>query len=293
VYRQFTNLGYKDSADAFFAELGDTLNKLKGRGIIWEGINEPNVQNADDAKKLNDWYLRFAKLMRDKNEKVAAFSFSTGNPVNLDLVPLLAPSAQACDYIALHEYHHPAAGGGQLARYRDFRAKLPAASQKPIIITECGVDDGSNHGWQPVMSADAYMTLLADYDKKLVQDPYLIGATIFQYGGGGEWATFDVAIIGKRIADYVANQGGGGGVSLTPTLEDTLIAEAKKYRWMPINDQASLYKFAQTNNLGYPQTDEFEFTVNTVAYVGQVYNGGIVYVKKGDWGNCKWVKKSQ
>ena len=293
VYRQFTHLNFKSSADDFVNELSDTLNKLKGRGIIWEGINEPIIENADDMKKLNAWYVRFAELMHAKNEKVAAFSFSTGNPVNLDLVPLLASSAQACDYIALHEYHHPVAGGAQLARYRQFRAKLPAASQKPIILTECGVDNGQNQGWQAFMTTDAYMALLADYDKKLVQDPYLIGATIFQYGAGGEWATFDVSNIGKRIADYVANQGGGGSAPIpTATFEETLIAEAKKLRWMPINTDASLYKFAQTNNLGYPQTDEFEITVNNVAYIGQVYNGGIVYVKKGDWGNCKWVMKS-
>ena len=61
--------------------------------------------------------------------------------------------------------------------------------------------------------------------------------------------------------------------------------------WMPINDQSALYKFALRNNLGYPQTDEFEFVVGADTYVGQVYNLGIVYVKKGDWGNCKFAKK--
>ena len=32
-------------------------------------------------------------------------------------------------------------------------------------------------------------------------------------------------------------------------------------------------------------------TFNNIKYVAQVYNLGIVYVKQGDWGNCKWVKK--
>lgn len=75
------------------------------------------------------------------------------------------------------------------------------------------------------------------------------------------------------------------------TLEQTVIANAQKYTWMPINTDGALYKFALSNNLGYPQTDEFEFTFSADTYVGQVYNGGIVYVKKGDWGNVKWVKK--
>ena len=71
----------------------------------------------------------------------------------------------------------------------------------------------------------------------------------------------------------------------------TTILAAKKFTWMPINTDGALYKFAQTKGLGYPQTDEFELTFNNAVYVGQVYNLGIVYVKKGDWGNCQWVKK--
>ncbi len=66
---------------------------------------------------------------------------------------------------------------------------------------------------------------------------------------------------------------------------------AKTLRWMPINTQASLYQFAQRVGLGYPQTDEFQMQFNGETYVVQVYNGGIVYVKFGDWGNCKWVRK--
>ena len=79
--------------------------------------------------------------------------------------------------------------------------------------------------------------------------------------------------------------------STSTSLEQTVLTEAKKRTWMPINDQAALYKFAQQNHLGYPQTDEYEFTCNNEGYLGQVFNLGIVYVKKGNWGNVKWVKK--
>ncbi len=87
-----------------------------------------------------------------------------------------------------------------------------------------------------------------------------------------------------------------GGVTPPPpppqaTLEQTVITNAQKYTWMPINTDGALYKFAFANNLGYPQTDEFEFPFGGDTYVGQVYNLGIVYVKKGDWGNVQWVQK--
>lgn len=74
-------------------------------------------------------------------------------------------------------------------------------------------------------------------------------------------------------------------------LERAVQTEAQTHTWMPINTTAALYQFAQRNNLGYPQTDEFQFTVGADQHIGQVFNGGIVYVKVGDWGNVRWVKK--
>ncbi len=76
-----------------------------------------------------------------------------------------------------------------------------------------------------------------------------------------------------------------------PTPARAAIAAAIQYYWMPINTDAALFKFAQSQNLGYPQTDEFQFTWNGQVYIGQVFNLGICYVKMGDWGNVQWVKK--
>ncbi len=203
VYRQYTNLGYHDPADAYVAELTDSLNKLKGRGIVWEGLNEPILNNAQDATALNTWFVRYAELMHARGEQVAAFSFSTGNP-RLELVPLLAPAATACDYIALHEYSAPPNNAGDLTRYRQFLAQLPAAARKPVIISETGVDDGNNHGWMNFLSDDQFLALLANYDNQLAQDANVIGATIFQYGAGAPFDTFNVVRIGNRLAHYVA-----------------------------------------------------------------------------------------
>lgn len=74
-------------------------------------------------------------------------------------------------------------------------------------------------------------------------------------------------------------------------LDLATMAAAKKLAWMPINTDAALYQYAQTKNLGYPQTDEFDAAIGNAAYVVQVFNGGIVYVKKGDWNNVQSFKK--
>ena len=107
VYRQYTNLDYHMPADAFVAQIGDTLNKLRGRDILWEGINEPVVNSIDDAMTLNAWYVRFAQLMHAQGELVAGFSWSTGNPTPdklSTLAPFLIDAAAAVNVHAFHEY---------------------------------------------------------------------------------------------------------------------------------------------------------------------------------------------
>src|SRR5262249_43300314 len=99
--------------------------------------------------------------------------------------------------------------------------------------------------------------------------------------------------------DKISADANGGDMAVDQPMDPNADAAAKNAQtaavahkpWMPINDGGALYKFALKNNLGYPQTDEFEFQVGADTYVGQVYNLGIVYVKKGDWANCKSVKK--
>jgi N-acetyl-anhydromuramyl-L-alanine amidase AmpD len=81
------------------------------------------------------------------------------------------------------------------------------------------------------------------------------------------------------------------GTATSNLIMTQIQASANEVIRLSINTQSALYKFALANNLGNPQTDEFQFQVGGVSYAGQVFNGGIVYVKIGDWGNAAWVKK--
>ncbi len=62
------------------------------------------------------------------------------------------------------------------------------------------------------------------------------------------------------------------------------IALANTYG-IPLNTEAALAKFAIQNKLGIPLTDEIEFKWKGESYVGQMWSGGAVYCKKGDFGN--------
>lgn len=79
--------------------------------------------------------------------------------------------------------------------------------------------------------------------------------------------------------------------TLAITPDAAALEAAKKLKWMPVNSDAAFYIYAQNNGLGCPQSDEFPFLVGKVDYVGQVYNLGVVYAKKGDWSNARFVKK--
>ena len=76
-----------------------------------------------------------------------------------------------------------------------------------------------------------------------------------------------------------------------PNVISMIQATANEVAKLPININSALYKFAQANQLGNPQTDEFQFSVGGATYIGQVFNFGIGYVKAGDWGNVKSVDK--
>ncbi len=75
------------------------------------------------------------------------------------------------------------------------------------------------------------------------------------------------------------------------TLEDAVMAAAKSTTWMPVNNAAALWKFAQANGLQDQQTNEVRFTYNGETYITQVFNLGILYCKDGDWANIQVIKK--
>ncbi|MBI3732726.1 MAG: N-acetylmuramoyl-L-alanine amidase [Chloroflexi bacterium] len=105
---------------------------------------------------------------------------------------------------------------------------------------------------------------------------------------------YQKAVIYVKIGDWAnvktTPKPDGGPAPADPVAAAAQIA-ARQHAWMPINVGSALYNFAQNEKLGYPQTDEFEFTLDDGTYVAQVYEGGITYVKRGDYGNCQWLKK--
>ncbi|MBI5029828.1 MAG: hypothetical protein HZB51_04825 [Chloroflexi bacterium] len=202
-------------------------------------------------------------------------------------------TANATWDLTVVQYQDDQQSGGQ---HHIFFTVLDSAG-KPMPGVTCVVDypqDPSDPHKPAKMQTDANgqanYPMFANLDITLLNGPYF---AYVEDQGKSDLVT-GMGLPEKHHVNYLLTfaKSSGGGTQPQPTDASTAaITAAKKLTWMPINTDGALYKFAETKNLGYPQTDEFEFTHNNVTYVGQVYNLGIVFVKKGDWGNCQWVKK--
>ncbi len=210
VYRKYFDGNYDSISPVAVAD--QIPAKLYGLGLVFEGINEPVISTVAQATALSNWYVTFAQVMHSRGEKVAAYSFSTGNP-RLDLVPYLADGTKACDYLALHAYLHPEGDQfDQMDDYKAFLNALPADARRQVLITETGCDSGgcrecgwSGPNWK--LKPQAYLDMLATIDAIYSADDWVIAATVFSYGGG--WNSFELRPISKQLSQQIAAAGGG------------------------------------------------------------------------------------
>ncbi len=216
---------YDPQADAqnVFQQMKNDLDKFKDVIDIWEGLNEVPIdtdqpltdRNHQKARAYSAFTVALAKLIQGTGKKFAAYSFSTGNPVHVELWDDLLDGLRASDYLALHEYIAPDQEWqtfytGMCNRYRAIYARVPADAQRPVLITECGDDYLGSQGYRGMISNDFYLSQLKAYDAELMKDPVVVGATIYCYGlNSPAWRSYD---IGGNLAQMLANY-----VAATPT----------------------------------------------------------------------------
>ncbi len=271
-----------------FSKCRAAIKQVSGHSNDWvvpAGIAPWNNQTAYPGNASGDWIQYFQDT----------------------LTACIQAGAQP-DGIALHTYTHGLDAGliksdqmmgppfqnrhYQFRAYQDFMSAVPKnLRQQPAFITETQAADptwwqNSNVGWIQA----AYSEINAWNAVSTVQP--IQALCLFRWQtGNAQWSISDKPAL---VADFRAALQNNYRVRWRPTpdpIAAAAIANAQKYTWMPINTGAALYKYAQSKNLGYPQTDEFTFPFNGDTYVAQVFNLGIVYVKQGDWGNVQWIAK--
>jgi len=194
---------------------------------VWEGYNEINTNNWPNIIKLARFDLRLARVLHEEGLKYVAGSYGVGHPTDIGFIrfaEVQAAFAEA-DYIGVHEYYAPRlndernfdehGNGWWLLRYRNWYPDLPLECQKPLLITECGIDSGAPHhdpgaqgGWRSFTDAGDYVEQLAWYDRKLREDDYVKGAAIFCWGTlDPTWDSYDLTgEAAERLKDYIISQ---------------------------------------------------------------------------------------
>lgn len=263
------------------------------------------------AAHKDDWVVPAAPA--PWNNQTSYLANLTGDWVKYwqDILNKCIQLGQPPDALALHTYTHgfdPALVTSEekmgipfgsrryhFRTYRDFMNAVPASLKSvPVLITETQPADpdwwqNQNKGW-----LQAAFKEINDWNALTTNQPIQALCAFRWLTGEPHWSIADKPAVQSDFQTALQKNYLVRFPAPPPDPVATAVAtEAKKFTWMPINTDAALYKFAQANNLGYPQTDEFTFSHDNAEYLGQVFNLGIVFVKKGDWGNVQWVKKPQ
>jgi hypothetical protein len=198
-------------AEIWFAKFKDQYARAE-YVEAWECPNEFPVGTAEQRRMAVRFLLRWEKLMHAAGYKTVELCTSVSWLHTEDAMEF-APVLAAAEYLGLHEYGYPRMQtdevGTKCLHYRQLVAAWTAGGVKripPILITECGEDDGRGHGWKTA-TGNSESTFLADlqwYADELAKDDYLLAFFVFTAGPQG-WGDFEITeTLGKAIASPVA-----------------------------------------------------------------------------------------
>lgn len=185
----------------------------------WEGYNE-TPRELREKRYIFD--IIMAQELHKYGLKYCCGSWSVGVPDIEDWLDTgMLESLLNSDYISVHEYCAPTmndprgllSGGSRgwfTLRYRQWYPQLPLDCQKPLIISECGIDSGAAHwevsgegGWRAFTTPQGYLEQLKWYDSCLIRDDWVIGGCIYCWGTlDPQWDSWDIE---GTMLDLLAN----------------------------------------------------------------------------------------
>ena len=178
----------------------------------WECPNEFPVGSAEQRRMAVRFLLRWETLMHAAGYKTVELCTSVSWPHTEDAMEF-APVLATASYLGLHEYGYPRMQTDQVGtkclHYRQLVAAWKTGGVKripPILITECGEDDGQGHGWKTATnhSEPAFLADLQWYADEVGEDDYLLAFLVFTAGPQG-WGDFEVTeSLGRAIASPTA-----------------------------------------------------------------------------------------
>ena len=210
----------------------------------WEGWNEPDP-NLDRMEWYARFEAERVRQLAQHGLRAAVGGFSTGVPELNEFelfVPAIAEAQRHGGILTLHEYAAPDITflygdalpgypaypdrGPLMFRYRWYYREVlePRGLVIPLVISEAGIDGILGNrpgpeglGWQDFQDfwvtqgwgpdgPTAFLNQLQWVDNEARQDAYVIGYTLFTAGGGGAWASYELAPFLPRLAEYIVSQ---------------------------------------------------------------------------------------
>lgn len=276
-----------------FLKCRDAIHAKAGHAndlVLVGPVGPYNVETTYPANPSGDWIKYFQDILNyvlDRCDGVTIHTYSRGNST--------ASITDEATYPAPYNKNHKS-----FRAYRDFMNAIPVAMRGlPVFITETQtlIDDvptwaNQNTGWVQAAYSEIHSWSAIGTNQPIQ------ALVLFRWKreGPAGWSLQNFpAVLDDTRAAFQSNYQVVLPKSIAPapqTLEQAVLARANAAKpWMPVNNQAALWKYAQTHKLQDQQTDELTMTFSGSQYLVQVFNLGIVYVKVGDWGNIKVIPK--
>lgn len=268
----------------------------------------PSANDLDPMRRITEFYVELARLMKQRGLQCGGPVFSTGVPAGPEANPLptieakwriFGPACNVLDALVLHEYGMETLLDTEKNRwhvgaYKRGVAALRAAGYRvpPIWITEHGIDLGggpTTDGWRVKLNGNEaeYMRQLAMRDAEYSADPLVTCVLPFLWLDYN-WPSFTIIkSMSQRIVAHRKAQ--GGALDLERAMWEVL-----DRRIIPLNPSAALEKAAAAKGL-LPASDEVR---DLPGYVCQAFRDAArrdrkygAICKDGDWGNITWYER--
>lgn len=214
IYRKFStwegNLwDWPPGADMWWYNMQDSRDPRLTLYVTNESHGAAAPEDVPVMQKAVAWWVRVMELAAKDNIRLCLPNWGTGNPdmkwfMDNELWRVIEPLFKAFKrfpqhYFGLHHYYwkeiNP--GDGNVDRHRDIRAALSVRGYNDLqyVLTEVGSDDvflKNQRGWKNTLTEQQYIQTLAVAKRTAWNDDHIKGATIFSWGGSGEWPSFNI-----------------------------------------------------------------------------------------------------
>ena len=268
----------------------ETFRRMQEQGTwsmisTWETANETGAHPTHNYMRYE---LRLVELLHNAGKQVAVQGCSMGTWAGSESDPMydwrsnwVHEVLRVANFINLHEYNFPRMDSPEgvswlTLRYRRMWDVLPDDCKKPLLITECGIDQGGHGGWKVFTDINDYLSQLEWYRQECMKDSYVEALFPFCFGtADSTWETYDLwepPEAREAFKNYVISTH-ASGVSIPDG-------------WIDMRDQLAAQRDAQGNKLNWPKRTKTDaICIHHTAVVPSVGPERIAdhHVHKNNW----------